>query len=137
MTRKGQAKMQRGGQIFLGLFFLVAGVMHFVQDDAFAGIVPPLLPFPYVIVWVTGLMEIGFGLALLLKVQLPRTGLLLGLFLLAVLPANVHMAVNNVPLGETELSPVAGWVRIALQFPLIALVLWCTSAWPFGRRALA
>jgi len=43
---------------FFALFFFAAGIMHFVQDDAFAAIVPPLLPFPKLIVWITGVMEL-------------------------------------------------------------------------------
>ena len=33
----------------LALFFFVAGITHFTQDEAYAGIVPPLLPFPFII----------------------------------------------------------------------------------------
>jgi len=129
--------IKRGIQIFLGVFFLVAGSLHFFQDDAFAAIVPPALPFPYFIVWVTGLMEIGFAVMLLTKRALPSVGVLLALFLLAVLPANIYMAIAKIPLGDTEVSAFALWVRVALQFPLIGLVLWCCEAWPFRAQAAA
>lgn len=127
--------MKRGVQIFLGLFFLVAGVLHFLQDDAFAAIVPPALPYPVAIVWLTGAMELGFAAALFWRQWLPVTGLLLGLYLLAVLPANIYMAMAGIPLGETVMSPAALWIRVALQFPLILLVLWCTGAPPFRAKA--
>jgi len=45
--------------LFFALFFIVAGVMHFVAVDSFVAIVPPLFPFPKLIVWVTGIMEIA------------------------------------------------------------------------------
>ena len=123
--------MKRGVQIFLGVFFLVAGVMHFVADEAFAAIVPPVLPFPVLIVWLTGAMELVFAAGLLARRSLPLVGGLLAVYLLAVLPANVYMALAEIPLGETVLSPLALWVRVGLQFPLIALVLWCCGAWSF------
>lgn len=126
--------MKRGVQVFLGVFFLVAGVLHFVLDDMFAAIVPPALPFPVAIVWVTGVMELGFAVALFWRKWLPATGVLLSLYLLAVLPANIYMALADIPLGETVMSPAALWIRVGLQFPLIALVLWCTSAPPFATR---
>ena len=113
---------------FFALFFLLAGISHFTADDKFAAIVPPLLPFPYVIVWVTGVMEICFAVMLLCPHYRPRVGILLGLFLLAVLPANIYMAVAEIPFGETEASPAALWIRVALQFPLIAVIYWCTRA---------
>jgi uncharacterized membrane protein len=127
--------IKRGVRIVLAVFFLIAGVLHFVEDDAFARIVPPMLPFPVAIVWITGLMELVFAAALILKWRLPLTGLLLSAYLLAVLPANIYMALAGIPLGETAMSPAALWFRVALQFPLIALVLWCTGAPPFGNRS--
>ncbi len=123
--------IRRGVQIFLAVFFLVAGALHFYLDEAFARIVPPMLPFPVAIVWITGLMEIGFAAALIAKWRLPLTGILLSAYLLAVLPANIHMAVAELPLGGAALSPAALWIRAALQFPLIALVLWAAQAPPF------
>ena len=112
--------------IFFALFFVVAGVSHFTSDDKFAAIVPPFLPFPYFIVWVTGLMEIAMGVMLLCPHYRPRVGVILGLFLLAVLPANIYMAIANIPFGDTAASPTALWIRVALQFPLIAIIYWAT-----------
>jgi uncharacterized membrane protein len=126
--------IRRSVQVLLAVFFAVAGVLHFYLDDAFARIVPPALPFPVAIVWVTGVMELGFAAALIARWRLPQTGLLLSAYLLAVLPANIYMAVAGIPLGDIPISPAALWTRVALQFPLIALVLWCTGAPPFGPR---
>ena len=52
--------------------------------------------------------------------------MMLGLFLLAVLPANIYMAIANIPFGDTAASPTALWIRVALQFPLIAIIYWAT-----------
>jgi uncharacterized membrane protein len=125
--------IRRGMQILLAIFFAVAGVLHFQLDDTFARIVPPMLPFPVAIVWITGAMELAFAAALISKWRLPLTGLLLSAYLLAVLPANIYMALAQIPLGDTALSPAALWIRVALQFPLIALALWSTGAPPFRK----
>ena len=114
--------------LFFALFFVVAGISHFTAVDTFAAIVPPLLPFPILIVWVTGIMEIAMGIMLLCPHFRPRVGVLLGLFLLAVLPANIYMAIAGVPFGDTVASPAALWIRVALQLPLIALIYWATRA---------
>ena len=111
----------------LALFFFVAGITHFTQDEAYAGIVPPLLPFPFLIVWVTGIMELFFALGLAIKKFRKISGFWLAPFLLAVLPANIYMAMYNIPLGDMESSSTALWVRVALQFPLIALILWASG----------
>jgi len=128
-----QGMIKSGIQIFLAVFFFVAGILHFHLDDAFARIVPPMLPVPVAIVWITGVMELAFAAALMARWRLPLTGLLLSAYLLAVLPANIYMAIAGIPLGDTVLSPAALWTRVALQFPLIALVLWCTGAPPFRK----
>ena len=111
----------------LALFFFVAGITHFTQDEAYAGIVPPLLPFPFIIVWVTGIMELFFAVGLAIKKFRQISGFWLAPFLLAVLPANIYMAMYNIPLGDMESSSTALWVRVALQFPLIALILWASG----------
>lgn len=119
--------MKRSLQIILALFFLAAGLAHFLHDDSFAQIVPPFLPFPFVIVWVSGVMELVFAAALLMRFRLRLTGVLLAGYLLAVLPANIYMAWANIPFGEGLGGPVILWGRVALQFPLIALILWATG----------
>ena len=121
------AKIQIAICYLLALFFCVAGITHFTQDEAYAGIVPPLLPFPFIIVWVTGIMELFFAVGLAIKKFRKISGFWLAPFLLAVLPANIYMAMYNIPLGDMESSSTALWVRVALQFPLIALILWASG----------
>ena len=116
--------------VFFALFFILAGISHFVADDKFAAIVPPFLPFPYFIVWVTGGMEIAMGVMLLCPHFRAGVGVLLGLFLLGFLPANIYMAIAGIPFGDTAASPAALWIRVALQFPLIALIYWTTRPQP-------
>ena len=82
----------------LALFFFVAGITHFTQDDAFAAIVPPMLPFPFMIVWITGIMEFIFAAGLVLKKFRKLSGFWLAPYLLAVLPANIYMAMYNLSL---------------------------------------
>ena len=113
--------------VLLAFFFGFAGWAHFAQTDAFAAIVPPPLPFKREIVWLTGAMEWAFAIGLLIPRWRRMTGWLLSAYLLAVLPANIYMALEGMPLGPLD-SPAALWGRVVLQFPLIALVLWATRA---------
>ena len=110
----------------IAAFFILAGIMHFVQDDSFAAIVPPLLPFPKLIVWITGVMEIVLALMIILPKHRALAGALFAPYLLAVLPANIYMAMENIPLGDMEASPTELWIRVAMQFPLIAFIYWAS-----------
>lgn len=112
----------------IAAFFIAAGIMHFIQDDAFAAIVPPLLPFPKLIVWVTGVMEIVLAVMIVMPKHRQLAGTLFAPYLLAVLPANIYMAMYNIPLGDAIASPTALWIRVALQFPLIALIWWASRS---------
>jgi len=118
----------------LALFFVFAGVAHFTQTDSFAAIVPPALPFKHLIVQITGAMELAFAVGLLIPKWRRMTGWTLSAFLLAVLPANIYMAIAGIPLGEMASSPAALWFRVFLQFPLIALVLWACGNLGVMRR---
>ncbi len=114
----------------LALFFLAAGILlHFMAADEVAKIVPPFLPFPKLIVVVTGVMEILFAIGLIRPKWRRLTGIVLSLYLLAVLPANIHMALAGMPLGGRDLTAFQLWFRVALQFPLIALILWASGFW--------
>ncbi|WP_416876820.1 hypothetical protein [Litorimonas sp.] len=114
----------------LALFFLAAGILlHFMATDEVAQIVPPFLPFPKLIVIVTGVLEILFAIGLIWPKWRRLTGIVLSVYLLAVLPANIYMALENMPLGERDLTGFQLWFRVALQFPLIALVLWASGFW--------
>ena len=115
------------GSWFFAGFFFYAGLMHFVQEESFTAIVPPFIPFPKLIVWTTGLMELVFAILLILPRYRKLAGFLLAPFLLAVLPANIHMAMNNIPFGEMSATPTTLWLRVALQFPLILSILWVTG----------
>jgi uncharacterized membrane protein len=115
------------GSWFFAVFFFYAGLMHFVQEESFSAIVPPFIPFPKLIVWTTGLMELVFAILLILPRYRKLAGFLLAPFLLAVLPANIHMAMNNIPFGEMSATPTTLWLRVALQFPLILSILWVTG----------
>ena len=115
------------GSWFFAVFFFYAGLMHFVQEESFTAIVPPFIPFPKLIVWTTGLMELVFAILLILPRYRKLAGFLLAPFLLAVLPANIHMAMNNIPFREMSATPTTLWLRVALQFPLILSILWVTG----------
>ena len=109
----------------LGLLFAAAGVLHFASPDPYVAIVPPYLPWPLALVYLSGAAEVALGLMLLIPrfQRLAAWGLLA--LLIAVFPANLHMALNA-DLYPT-IPPVALWGRLPLQAVLIAWAYWFTG----------
>lgn len=113
-------------QRLLAAFFVFAGAMHFVVPRSYEAMMPPSLPRHREAVVFSGLAEIAGGLAV---VPAPSRRLarwwLLGL-LLAVFPANVHMALNPEQVRGLDLERVprwALWARLPLQ-PLAMAWVW-------------
>jgi len=111
----------------LAVFVLFTGFLHFVRPAPFVAIVPDYLPAPLALVYISGLFEMLGGIGLLV----PRTRRaaawgLIALFF-AVFPANINMAIHNLPFGN-EHYPLGGWLRLPLQFVLIAWAYWFTKA---------
>lgn len=114
-------------RLLLALFFLVAGILHFTRTGFYLAIMPPYLPFHLALVYISGFFEIVGGVCLLIPALSRFAGYGLVALLVAVFPANVNMAINEVSIGDTSFPPLLLWLRLPLQFALIALVLWCTK----------
>jgi uncharacterized membrane protein len=112
----------------LAIVMIGAGVNHFVSPDAYDAMVPRWLPSPHALVVISGIAEIAGGLGLLVsRVRRLAAWGLVALYI-AVFPANLNMAINDLPLGTHEVPTWALWARLPLQLVLIA---W---AWLFTRR---
>lgn len=108
----------------LALLFIGAGIMHFVAPAGFVRIVPPYLPAPLLLVYVSGVAEIAGGLGLLIPGTRRLAGWGLIALLLAVFPANIYMLQAH---GAGLPVPMwALWLRLPLQLVLIAWVWWST-----------
>jgi uncharacterized membrane protein len=109
----------------LAAFFSFMGTMHFVIPRSFEAIVPAGVPAKQAVA-VSGVAEIAGGLAILHPRTRPLARWWLLALLLAVFPANVHMAVNPEQIRGLDLDKVprwALWARLPLQ-PLAMFWVW-------------
>jgi uncharacterized membrane protein len=110
----------------LAAFFTTTGVLHFVIPRSYEAMMPPSLPAHREAVIVSGVAEIAGGIAVVHPGgrRLARWWLLA--LLVAVFPANVHMALNPEQVRGLDLERVprwALWARLPLQ-PLAMLWVW-------------
>lgn len=109
----------------MSLMYIGAGFSHLLNPHWFVQIMPPFLPLHYELVYLSGLIEIILGIMLLFKGTRYIAALGLILLLIAVYPANIYLAFNEVPQKALDISSfVASWVRLPMQFIFIGLAYW-------------
>lgn len=106
-------------------FFVLAGFNHFINTAFYVKIMPPYLPWHLPFVYLSGFLEIVLGLLLLLPKFVRIAGWGLIALLIAIFPANIHMAVNHQL--YPEYSSTVLWLRLPLQIVLIAWAYWYTT----------
>jgi uncharacterized membrane protein len=117
-------------RIALAVFFVFAGTMHFVIPRRYEAIMPSWIPLHREAVLVSGVAEIAGGIMLLpTRTQKLARWWLIGL-LVAVFPANVHMAVHPEQVRGLDLNQIprwALWARLPLQ-PLLMFLVYRATA---------
>ncbi len=106
-----------------GPTFVFAGVMHFVIPRAYKRIMPPYVPAHEAMVYASGVAEIAGGAALMVPRWRRPAGWWLIATLVAVFPANLHMALHPEEFPKVPGGAPALWARLPLQGVFIAWVL--------------
>ena len=110
-------------RIGLAVMFCFTAAAHFnsMRGDMIR-MVPPGVPYPELMVTFTGICEILGAIGLLVWRTRRVAAVALIVFLLAVLPANIHAAMSGATLRGQPPTPLAP--RVALQALFIGLVWW-------------
>jgi len=106
---------------------VIAGSLHFIATDAYVGIMPDYLPLHRELVYVSGVFEILFGLGLLWPKTRGPAGAGLMLLYVAVLPANINMAVHDIQPADFHIPAFLLWARLPFQ---LVFIYW---AWRVSR----
>ncbi|HEY0787929.1 MAG TPA: MauE/DoxX family redox-associated membrane protein [Thermoanaerobaculia bacterium] len=119
-------------RIGLAVMFLFTAASHFspLKEDL-ARMIPPPLTGAMWVIYLTGVLEAAGAIGLLLPRFRRAAAWGLLALLLAMFPANVYAALNDVPLGDRAASSL--WWRAPLQLFWLATLWWSTLA---TRRAL-
>jgi uncharacterized membrane protein len=108
----------------LSVFYIVAGVLHFIRPKMYLKIMPPYLPEPLLLVYLSGVAESLLGVLLLIPTLRPWAAWVIILLLVAVFPANVFMYQQGGKIFHTP--PWVLLIRLPLQGLLIAWAYWHT-----------
>src|SRR5437879_1960073 len=111
-------RLKLASKYVLGMFFVLAGVMHFRAPEFYLKIMPPYVPWHLELVYLSGVFEVLLGAMLLVPATTNLAAWGLIALLIAVFPANLHMALNTDQ--YSNISPILLWLRLPLQGLLIA-----------------
>ncbi|MDZ4816029.1 MAG: DoxX family protein [Verrucomicrobiota bacterium] len=113
----------------IGLFFILAGANHFAHPEPYISMMPSYLPWPRLLVEISGVAEIVGGIGFMIpRLRFISAWGLIAL-LVAVFPANLNVAINGWP--SVTIPQWVLWVRLPFQLLFIWWIyLLCNS----GRR---
>lgn len=115
-------------RVTLSIAIIIVGITHFATPDPYVKIVPPQLPQPLAWVYISGFFEILGGIGLLIPfISVAAAWGLVALFI-AVFPANINMAVNQISIEHVPHIPALYWARLPFQAVLIAWAWWYTRS---------
>jgi uncharacterized membrane protein len=120
----------------MAAFFAAGFVLHLAAPDALLKITPDWVPYPRAVVFITGVLELLGGAALLIPRLRRLAGVALALYVIAVWPANFKHAFEHIVLPPI---PQSWWYhapRLALQPVLAWWALFCAGVidWPLRRN---
>jgi uncharacterized membrane protein len=102
--------------------FIGSGILHFVKHPVYMRLMPPALPWPHTLVYLSGVIEGGLGVLLLVPRTRRVAAWALIPTLIAVFPANIYAATTAGTAHEAMPGvPVwVAWLRLPIQGVLIA-----------------
>jgi len=129
-----QQRFRDNARTATGIAFIFTGVSHFVIPGKFMEMMPSFLPAPGFLIYLSGVFEILGGIGLLMSSTKHLAALGLILLLLAVFPANIYVALENVQLGGFMNYAIYQWLRLPMQFVLMAWVWWTAENYKIWRK---
>lgn len=127
---------RRRARYALAVGMVVAGVAHLATPTPFVQHLPPWVPERLLVVYASGVVEIGLGAALAFGGRyVPLVGAALALYLVAVFPGNVYVAVAGVDVDGQPGGPYP-WLRLLLQPLFVWLAIWTSAAHRLTLREL-
>lgn len=112
----------------LAVMFLFTALSHFLPQirGDLVRMVPPILPYPELLVTLTGLLELAGAIGLLIPATTSIAAYGLIALLVALLPANVYAATASLEIGGRAATPLV-W-RLPLQLLWIGALWWVARA---------
>jgi len=103
-VRKGEFDHSLSGRIAMSAMLLLTASGHFIFPEGMAKMIPDFIPFRIFLVYLTGILEFLAAIGLIIDRYSRVTSVLLIIFFIAILPANINAAINNIDLRTGDNS---------------------------------
>jgi uncharacterized membrane protein len=120
-----QWHLEFAGNLSMSIMLFFTAMAHFAFNKGMVMMLPSFVPFKKQTVYATGLIEILAGIGLLIKSYRHMTGILLIIFFILVLPANIYAVIHKINYEKNNYSGSGLrylWFRIPLQIFFIEWV---------------
>lgn len=111
--------MKKYSIALLGIFYIAAGINHFIHPDFYLPLIPGYLPAPKQINIISGIAEILLGAGVLYPKTRYNSCAGIILMLLCFIPAHIWFIQKNGCLGVMCLPVWIAWLRLLLIHPLL------------------
>lgn len=116
------------GRVSMSVMLLVTGISHFTNTREMVEMMPDVIPAKREVVYLTGVIELLAAVGVAWNRTSRLASILLIVFFVAVLPANIAGSLKSVQFGGMEYGPLYLLFRVPLQ---IFFIWW---VWYFGVR---
>jgi uncharacterized membrane protein len=112
---KGEFSMCFIGRVSLALMLVMTGSAHFFKTEVMVQSMPDFFPYKEGLVYFTGVVELLAAAGLVIDRTAKVTSIMLIIFLVCILPANIIGSLKRVELGGMENGPIYLFFRLPLQ----------------------
>ena len=109
---------------FMSIAYTYVGIRHFIDPDFFLAIMPNYFSLHLFFVYLTGLMEVVFGVLLVFKKTRKIAAYGLIVLLVIVFPANIHLVHSELSQSILDVTKEQSIIRLPFQGLFLLLAYW-------------
>ena len=110
--------------LVLSFLYISVGVKHFTNPDFFLAIMPNYFSLHLFFVYLTGLMEVVFGVLLVFRKTRKIGAYGLIVLLVIVFPANIHLVQSELSQSILDVTREQSIIRLPFQGLFLLLAYW-------------
>jgi len=129
MNNQKVGKIYHFGKILFASFFIFAGFNHFIMPKFYYPLIPDYIPMHFEVNILSGILEILFGVGLILGQYRDYAAYGIVLLMFAFIPAHIHFIEIGGCIDEGLCVPMwIAWARLVIIHPILIFAAFLTSS---------